>query len=121
MAITMYAMVKVSDGSKIMESTETTHLSNGNEAWLPIRYMDKPEAPAGKVVERDERLEGAEWVKGWSIRKQTADEKKAEKLAKNKRERRELQAKLEDAVYALATGGDLSEFIAAYESLTPPE
>ena len=117
MALQMYALVRVSDNTKITEARETTHLNNGNEAWVPIVYEDRPDITDDQVVERAEGLVGAVWRKSWEIRNKTQAEKDAEKQNQKQTDKAAMRATIEDAVYLLATGGDLSAFIAQYEEI----
>lgn len=117
MALQMYALVRVSDLTKITERRETTHLNNGNEAWVPIVYEDKPEVNDNQVAEKTEGLDGAVWRKSWTVRNKTQEEKDAEKAAKKQADKKVLRSTLEDVVYALATGGDVSAFVAEYEAI----
>ena len=117
MALQMYALIRVSDNSKVTESRETTHLNNGNEAWVPIVYEDQPEVTDNQVAERTEALDGAVWRKSWSVRNKTQAEKDADKDKQKENDKRAMRSTIEDAVYLLATGGDLSAFIAQYEEI----
>lgn len=117
MALTMYALIRVSDQTKITEKNETTHLNNGQEAWVPIVYEDKPEVNNNQIAERVEALDGAVWRKSWNVRNKTAEEKEAAKESRKKADKQVLRSTIEDVVYALATGGDVSGFIAEYEAI----
>ena len=117
MPLQMYALVRVSDLTKITEKRETTHLNNGAEAWVPIVYEDKPEVNSNQVAEKTEGMDGAVWRKSWTVRNKTPDEKAAEKEAGKQADKKTLRNSLDDVVYALATGGDVSGFIAEYEAI----
>ena len=102
MAITMYALVRVSDNSKVTEAQETTHLNNGTEAWVPIVYEDKPEnLPQGKTAEKVEGLDGAVWRKSWTIRNKTTTEEKAERMEKLRKDERGKKDQVLDVLYAI--------------------
>lgn len=115
MPLQMFALVRVSDQSKITESRETTHLQNGDEAWVPIVYEDKPEVSENKIAERIEGLDGAKWVKRWAVRNKTDAEKFEDAKQEKEKRLRKLNSDLLGIVYAIATGGDVSAFIAEYE------
>ena len=117
MALQMYALVRVSDNTKVTEARETTHLNNGLEAWMPIVYEDQPAVTDNQVAERVEGIDGAVWRKSWNVRNKTAEEKQADKDTQKDADKKALRQSIEDVVYALATGGDTSAFVAAYEEI----
>jgi len=102
MAITMYALINVETQEKITEARETTHLNNGQEAWLPIVYKDRPEGlPDNKTADRVEKLDGATWLKDWEVRQKTAAELRAEKQAEVRSDKAALVGDLPDILEAL--------------------